>query len=132
MAALLGFFAGPDPSSFPWGVSPPTIGASGAIFGIFMAYGMVFGERTILFMMIFPMKARTFAIIMAALALFNLLGQANDGVSHIAHVGGALTGFLYLKRTWRVGEFYRNLRWRMLRRKFKVMPPRDDDDRWVH
>jgi len=111
----------------------PTIGASGAIFGLFMAYGMVFAERTVLFMLIFPMKARTMAIIMFALTFFYTFSLAGGGVSHVAHLGGAVTGFLYLKRAWRIGDFYRDLRWRYLRRRFKVMPPPDDDrDRWVH
>ncbi len=125
LAALIGLFSGSGP-----GLSPPTIGASGAIFGIFTAYGIVFAERTILFMMIFPMKARTFAMIMGGLAFYNVLSQPGDSVSHIAHLGGALTGWLYLKRVWRIGEFYKNLRWKMMRRKFKVTPRNDDD--WIH
>ena len=110
----------------------PTIGASGAIFGLFMAYGMIFADRTILFMLIFPMKARTMAIIMFALTFFYLISQPGSGVSHIAHLGGAVTGFLYLKRAWRIGDLYRDIRWRLLRRRFKVMRPPDDDDRWVN
>ena len=92
---------------------------------------MLFAERTVLFMLIFPMKARTMVIIMAGLQVFYLLNRSGGGVSYLAHVGGGLVGFLYLKRAWRIGEFYRNLRWKMLRRKFKVMPP-PDDDRWIH
>jgi membrane associated rhomboid family serine protease len=110
----------------------PTIGASGAIFGLFMAYGMVFAERTVLFMLIFPMKARTMALIMFALTFFYTISLPGSGVSHIAHLGGAVTGFLYLKRAWRIGQFYRELRWKYLRRRFKVIPPDDDRDRWVH
>ena len=45
--------------------------------------------------------------------------------------GGALTGYLYLKRAWRLGEFYRELRWKIRRRKFKVMSSNDPDD-WVN
>ena len=111
-----------------------TFGASGAIFGLFVAYGMVFAERPVLFMLIFPMKARTMAIIMFAMVLFYTITQPRGGVSHIAHLGGGLIGFLYLKRAWRVGEFYRELKWRVRRRQFKVMPKDDgnDFDRWVN
>ena len=116
------------------GYTTLTTGASGALYGIFLAFGLVFSERTILFMLIFPMKARTMALIMCGLTLFyTLTGPYQGGVSHLAHLGGALVGFLYLKRAWRFGEFYKELRWRMLRRKFKVTSKKDDDfDRWVH
>jgi membrane associated rhomboid family serine protease len=110
------------------------VGASGAIYGLFAAYGMIFAERTILFMLLFPMKARTFAMIMFGLQFFYTLTQPGTGIAYISHVGGAIVGFLYLKRAWRVGAFYRDLRWKMMRKKFKVMPPRDGDDtdRWIH
>lgn len=122
-AVLLGLAAG--------GTSVPTIGASGALFGLFVAFGTIFAERTILFMLIFPMKARTMAAIIVGLNFFYLLSRTESGISYIAHLGGALVGWLYLKRAWRVGEFYRDLRWRLRRRRFKVMPPRDHDP-WVN
>ena len=111
-----------------------TVGASGAIYGLFLAFGIVFAERTVLFMMLFPMKARTMALIMFGVAFFYAVTQPRGGVAHIAHLGGALVGYLYLKRAWRVGEFYRDLKWRVRRRRFKVMPPsdRDDFDRWIN
>lgn len=126
-ATAMGFLPGGLP-----GV--PTIGASGAIFGLFIAYGMIFSERTILFMLIFPMKARTMAMIMFGITLLYTLTQPAAGVSHIAHLGGAVVGYLYLKRIWRIGELYREMKWKFQRRRFKVMPSndRDDFDRWIH
>lgn len=110
------------------------VGASGAIYGLFMAYGMIFAERTVLFMLLFPMKARTMALIMFGFTFFYTLTQSGSGISHISHLGGAIVGFLYLKRAWRMGAFYRDLKWKMMRKRFKVMPPRDGDDpdRWIH
>jgi membrane associated rhomboid family serine protease len=112
----------------------PIVGASGAIFGLFMAYGIVFAERTILFMLLFPMKARTMAMIMFGVTFFYTLTQPRGGVAHIAHLGGAVVGYLYLKRAWRVGAFYRDLRWKLQRRRFKVMQQDNGDgpDRWIH
>ena len=109
-----------------------TIGASGAVFGLLIAYGIVFAERTILFMLIFPMKAKTMALIMFVILFFNTFGQSSDNISHIAHLGGAIAGFLYLKRDWRIGSFYRDLKWRYQRKRFKVMQSEGDDDRWVN
>ena len=118
-ALVMGLFSG--------GAMIPTVGASGAIFGLIVAYGMVFSGRTILFMLIFPMTARTFAILMFAIAFLSTWDQASSGVSHIGHLGGAVTGFLYLKRAWRVGPFLSELRWKLRRRRFRVMDRHDDD-----
>jgi membrane associated rhomboid family serine protease len=112
------------------GVGIPTIGASGAIYGLLLAYGIVFAERTVLFMLIFPMKARTLSWILFGVAFFSTWDPRGSGVSHVAHLGGMVVGYLYLKRAWRVQDFYREIRWRLRRRRFRVMPP--DQDRWIH
>lgn len=115
----------------PGGFHPPTVGASGAIFGIIVAFGIVFAERVIYLMALFPIKARTFAWIMFAVAFLSMLTQSQGGVSSIAHLGGMLVGWLYLKRVWRLPDFYRDLRWRLRRRRFRVMDSRDDN-RYIH
>ena len=115
----------------PRGVVIPTIGASGAIYGLILAYGMLFGERRILWNFLFPIKARTFAWIFFAIAFVSSLTQPGDGVSHLAHLGGMIVGWLYLKQAWRVTGFWREISWRFRRRRFKVMPP-SDGDRWIH
>ena len=101
-----------------------TIGASGAVFGVMLAYAMMYPRRQILVWMLFPMQARYFVMLCAGIELFSLLGLP-DGVAHTAHLGGMLFGYLYLKRAWRVRELWRDLRWRLRRRRFRVM--RDDE-----
>lgn len=97
-----------------------TIGASGAVFGVMLAYGMMFPNRQILFWFLFPMRALSFVLLCIAIELFSLL-SLDDGVAHIAHLGGMLFGYLYLKRAWRVGPFLSDLRWKLRRRRFKVV-----------
>lgn len=74
----------------------PMVGASGAIYGLLMAYGLIFGERVLLFMMLFPMKAKYFVWILAAIELMTTVFSGNGGLSSAAHLGGMAAGFSYL------------------------------------
>ena len=102
-----------------------TIGASGAIFGVMLAYGLMYPNRQIFFWFIFPMRAISFVLLCVGIELFSLL-SLQDGVAHFAHLGGMLFGYLYLKRAWRLKEFWNELRWRLRRRRFRVMRGEDD------
>ena len=97
-----------------------TIGASGAIYGVMLAYAMMFPNRTVVFMFMFPMRAATMVLLCMGIQVYALL-NLRDGVAYIAHLGGLLFGYLYLKRAWRVREFFGDLRWRLRRRRFKVV-----------
>jgi membrane associated rhomboid family serine protease len=78
------------------GPTGPTIGASGAIYGILLAFGMTFPNRPIfMFPFFIPIPAKIFVIIFAGIELFSGL-TGSDGVAHFAHLGGALTGFLLI------------------------------------
>ena len=74
----------------------PVVGASGAVFGLLMAYGILFGERVIYFMMVFPMKAKVFIWLIAGLELLFMLTGTQAGVANLAHLGGFATGFIIL------------------------------------
>jgi membrane associated rhomboid family serine protease len=78
------------------GQGGPTIGASGAIMGVMVAFGMAFPDRIIFVSFFLPIKAKYFVLIYAAFDLYNGITGV-DGVAHFAHLGGALTGFLLLK-----------------------------------
>lgn len=80
------------------GLFVPVVGASGAIFGLLVAYGLLFGERTMLFMMMFPMKAKHFVMLLGAIEFFSLLSSGTKGndVAYLAHLGGLITGYLTL------------------------------------
>ena len=84
------------------GLSVPVIGNSGAIFGLILAYGWLFGNRIVHFMLIFPMKAKYFAMILAAIQIVGLLsmntnsGGRGSNVAYLVHLGGFVSGFLCL------------------------------------
>src|SRR2546425_1732649 len=103
-----------------------TIGASGAVFGVIIAYGLLYPNRQILFWLMFPMRAISFVILCTGIELFTLL-NLQDGVAHFAHLGGMLFGYLYLKRVWRLKQFWSEVRWRVRRRRFRVMRPDDEN-----
>jgi membrane associated rhomboid family serine protease len=77
------------------------VGASGSIFGLLFAFGMLFPNALIFIYFLFPLKAKWFVIIYGAFELFYGVTGTNDGVAHFAHLGGMLFGFLiflYWKR----------------------------------
>ena len=79
----------------------PTVGASGGLFGLLLAYGMTFPNRTIVPLIPpIPMKAKVFVAIYGGLELFMGVTGTASGVAHFAHLGGMLGGFLML-RYWR-------------------------------
>ena len=76
----------------------PTVGASGGLFGLLLAFGMMFPNRTI--MPLFPpipMKAKVFVAIYGGLELFLGVTGSQEGVAHFAHLGGMLGGFLMIR-----------------------------------
>jgi membrane associated rhomboid family serine protease len=77
----------------------PVVGASGAIFGLLLAYGMLFGERMMFFMMLFPMKAKYFVMLMGFIEFVSLIQTRERGsdVAYLAHLGGLAAGLLFLK-----------------------------------
>lgn len=76
-----------------------TIGASGAVYGLMMAWAIIFPHRTILFFGIVPMPARVFVLITGAISLSYAMGAGGgSNVSHLAHLGGLVAGWLYLKQ----------------------------------
>ena len=93
--------------TFVAGSPVPTVGASGALFGLLLAFGMLFPNRTI--MPLFPpipMKARNFVILFGGIEL--LMGVwGGSGIAHFAHLGGMLGGWLMIRHWRRSGPWRR-------------------------
>ncbi len=81
----------------PFMANVPVLGASGAVFGLLLGFGMLFPNNVIqLLIPPIPLKAKYFVIIYAGIELFLGLSNFNTGVAHFAHLGGALFGFLLI------------------------------------
>lgn len=80
------------------GGGAPTIGASGAVYGILLAFGMMFPDRYIMLLIPpIPIKAKYFVAIFGALELMNGVIGTQTGIAHFAHLGGMIVGFILIK-----------------------------------
>lgn len=120
----------------------PTIGCSGAIYGILLADAVLLPHRRVwMFPLPVTVSMRLFVFIMGAIEFFGTLGATGDNISHICHLGGMLVGYVYLRRgthlyNWR--NVLSDWKQRRLRRKFQVYARRHRDkppsppDNWVN
>ena len=76
-----------------------TIGASGAIYGLLLAYGLTFPNRPIYMYFVFPIPAKYFVMIMGGIALLSSVGDSGGGIAHITHLGGLVAGYVLLRGT---------------------------------
>jgi len=98
----------------------PLIGASGAVFGLLLAYGMMFPNRELLLYFILPIKAKYMVVIFGLIDLLGAMQGARSNVGHLAHLGGLFFGWVYLAggRRW-LDRLER--RWRNRRSGFRVV-----------
>ena len=115
----------------------PTIGASGAIFGLLAAFGVLYPNQTVLMNFLFPIKAKYMVMIYAGIELLLTFGP-NTGVSTVAHLGGMAFGYVYLKGRlpsvripdWRGA--YRQWKMQRAKRKFQVYMRKHGRGPWVN
>ena len=110
-----------------WAVAPHStavvIGASGAIYGLLLAYGVTYPNRIVYVNFLFPVKVKWLVIIMGAMAFLSSIGGAESGVANIAHLGGMVVGYVVLKgkEWWDKYRYFNVQRQReQLKRQFEV------------
>jgi membrane associated rhomboid family serine protease len=128
-----------------FGTDQRTIGASGAIYGVLLAFGMLFPETEILLMFLFPIKAKYAVMIFGAIAFLGSL-QGGGTVSNLAHLGGMLVGYLYIRQQFssrrsRVASpsfsatgWWREYKMQRAKKKFQVYMKKQGQDKgpWVN
>ena len=75
----------------------PVVGASGAVFGILLAFGMLFPNTLLYIYFAIPVKAKYVVLGYGLLELFLTITSSNDGIAHLAHIGGMIFGFFLIK-----------------------------------
>ena len=87
------------------------IGASGAVYGVLLAFGLLFPETRIYLYFLFPIKAGHLVLVLGFISLASSLSATQDGVSHIAHLGGLVAGYFLLRRDGNLPDRFRFGRW---------------------
>jgi membrane associated rhomboid family serine protease len=79
-----------------FGPAAPTVGASGAIYGVLIAFGMMYPDRPIFVYFFLPIRAKYFVILYILIELITLANRTPDGIAHFAHLGGAAVGMIFI------------------------------------
>lgn len=113
------------------GQTVPSIGASAGIYGILLAYGLLYPDRTVYFYFLFPVKMKHFVFIIGAIALYSSMTTTHSGIAHLAHLGGMVFGYIYLRwgNPWVWARIYLD-QYRLARRKrrLRIITGNKDDD----
>jgi membrane associated rhomboid family serine protease len=101
----------------------PIIGASGAIYGILLAFGWLFPNRPIYIYFLFPIPAKYMVIIYGLIELFSSMEGTGGGIAHLTHLGGLFFGLLYMSYPF----IQQKIRREYYKRKWSQRGPRDKD-----
>jgi len=118
--------------SFLFAFHAGVIGASGAVYGVMLAFAMVWPDVPVYLFGVLPIKAKWLVAILVGVSFLNALpGRGADGIAHFAHLGGAAAAFLYMKFDPKISAPLRKLRRMTGRPKLTVVPggkpPRPQD-----
>jgi membrane associated rhomboid family serine protease len=119
-AGICSYLASVLTSADPWGI---VIGASGAVYGLLLAYALTYPNRIVYLNFLLPVKVKWLVLIMGAISFISSVGGSEPGVAHIAHLGGMAIGYLYLTgKGWmdKYRYFEEQRRREKLKRQFEV------------
>ena len=105
------------------GSDGPSIGASAGVYGILLAYGLIYPNRIVYFYFFFPIKMKYFVWIIGAIALYSSITAGQSGIAHLAHLGGMVFGYIYLRgfNPWeRFKDYLDRRRLTRLKRRFQI------------
>lgn len=114
--------------SFAFAFNSSVVGASGAVYGIMLAFAMIYPDMPIYIYAIFPVKAKWLIMVLAVFSLFSAFGGSSDGVAHFAHLGGFAAGYLYLKLDFRGGAAVKKIKRMVNKPKLTVVPGGPPDE----
>ena len=97
----------------------PVVGASGAVYGILLAYGLSFPNRTVYLYGLIPIKSIWFVIAIGILAFFSSFQQMTQ-ISHLTHISGMAIGYVFLKRRWRLNDIWFKIRKKTLEYRIQI------------
>ena len=116
----------------------PTIGASGAIFGILLAYALYYPNQIVYFNFLFPIRMKYLVLIYGLLTFYFSLSGTGGNIAYLAHLGGMVFGLIYLRPGF-LRNFYSHFSYKIklwwFRRRFRIVErtkTRDDNDRTYH
>ena len=104
----------------------PSIGASAGVYGLLLAYGLIYPDRIVYFYFLFPIKMKHFVWIIGAIAVITSITSGESGIAHLAHLGGMVFGYIYLRsgiNPWDQFKIYLDRRrLNRLKKRFQVLP----------
>lgn len=110
----------------------PIVGASGVVYGILLAFGLLFPERLILVFFLFPLKAKYMVLIFGGLELLSTVSDGGaTGIAHAAHLGGMVFGAIYLywdKIRWKLRNSYYRAKLKKLRKRYRIINSNRDQN----
>ena len=109
--------------------SASVVGASGAVYGVMLAFAMNWPNAPIYVFGIFPVLAKYLVAFMGIVALLGATGSAQgSSVAHFAHLGGLVAAYVYLKADWRTSKAFEGLQKSVRKKRSLAIVPRDDGD----
>ena len=96
-----------------------TIGASGAVYGVMVAYAVNYPNRPIYLYFLFPIPAKYFVAFLVLISFFSTMNESSDNIAHAAHFGGAVMGYIYLKYRYYIYKIKNLFKQQKKKQKFK-------------